>query len=203
MYADGPRELQSDGYEAPSFRELAQMAIARLETRNDLSIVCGPISTGGTGNQIYNFTVFNIAVRALEDRGFELFDQIPYEYGLRKLLHKWEHEGNTGYCMPILEEFYAPIFDTGKIARGFFLPTWYTSFGTKWEHRKFVRTDRPRYYFRLSDIDRLLRAKLTPEHADTIMACLCVKNSTPPYQTKLLEAVLCCINNSCYQSIGF
>jgi hypothetical protein len=171
MYASGSHELQSQGYEASSFGDLAQMAIATLEGRDDLSMVCGPISTGGTGNLIYNFTVFNIAVRALEDRGYDLFDQIPYEYGLRKLLNKWEIEGNTGYCMPILEEFYAPIFETGKITRGFFLPTWYTSSGTKWEHRKFVRADRARYYFRRSDIERLLRAKLTPEHADTIMAC--------------------------------
>jgi hypothetical protein len=50
VYAEGPRELQSHGIEGESFAHLAKMMLADLRKQGPSIIVCGPISTGGTGH---------------------------------------------------------------------------------------------------------------------------------------------------------
>ena len=138
MYVHAPRELPGHGIDAESFEALAKIAVANLAEQRGLSMVCGPLSTGGTGNSQYNFEIFNAVVRALERRGCELFDQIPYEFGIRRLQHVWREAGNVGYCMPILEVFYAQIFETGVIIEGWFIPGWNSSHGARWERKKFT-----------------------------------------------------------------
>ena len=95
VYAEGPRELQTSGFTSDSFKSLSVLALYQLYIQGRSGMVCGPISTGGTGNQIHNFEVFNATIRGLKRRGIKIFDQTPYEYGLRKLAYAWEEAGNT------------------------------------------------------------------------------------------------------------
>ncbi len=171
MYTTGPA-LQTEGVSADSFEELAHTALTNLRGEKDLSIVCGPITTGGTGNQMYNFEVFNAAVRGLERRGRRLFNQIPYEYGLRKLAHEWEKTGNTGYCMPILTIFYARIFESGAIAEGWFIPGWKSSFGACFEREKLMKEKCVIHDLTRADIQEFLNTEYPSKHIGTIMALL-------------------------------
>jgi hypothetical protein len=41
----------------------------------------------------------------------------------------------TGYCLAILDDFYLPIFQSGRISTAYFLPLWPTSFGARWERQ--------------------------------------------------------------------
>lgn len=134
--AIGPAWLSLEGYKANSFAELAEIGIAKISQLGTCGIVCGPISTGGFGNAEQNFRAFGLVIDALKGLGMKIFDQRPYEQALGKLRLKWE-EGQQkpcGYCMPILEEFYAPVFDTCLVERAWFLPGWESSTGAKWEH---------------------------------------------------------------------
>lgn len=136
-YAEGPRELHAEGVTADSFGALAEVALERLRAVGPSGVVCGPITTGGTGHQILNLEVFNATINGLQRRGERMFTQIPYEFGLRRLAHAWEEtEGNTGYCMPILDEFYTRLFESGLITRGWFIPGWSSSFGSQYERKK-------------------------------------------------------------------
>ena len=172
MYAPGPHELQSDGVTAESFEALAEIAIASLGNQKGLGMVCGPISTGGTGNQVHNFEVFNATLRGLERRGVKLFNQVPYEYGLRKLAYAWEAAGNTGYCTPILTVFYARVFESGAISQGWFIPKWRTSFGARWERQKLKDQNCANYDMARADIREFLGQEYKPEHVDLVMGLL-------------------------------
>lgn len=69
-YVPGPPELQSSGIEADSFEKLANIAVAQaMEMKKKLAIVCGPLSTGGTGHQMMNFHVFNATIAGLKAQG--------------------------------------------------------------------------------------------------------------------------------------
>jgi hypothetical protein len=172
MYAKGPRELQTSGVEAESFEALADIAVASLRGERNLVTVCGPISTGGTGNQMHNFEVFNAVIRGLERCGKKLFNQIPYEFGLRKLAYAWEAEGNTGYCMPILTVFYARIFESGAIGESYFIPGWRSSFGARWEREKLARAGCAVHDLTHAEIRLFLRAEYPPEHVGAVMALI-------------------------------
>lgn len=172
MYAPGPRELQTHGIDAETFEALADKAVANLQGMNGLGMVCGPITTGGTGNQIHNFEVFNATVRGLERRGNKLFNQVPYEFGLRRLAYKWEAEGNTGYCMPILSVFYARVFESGAICKGWFIPGWRSSFGARWEREKLATEGCAIHDLSHADIRSFLHAEYPADHAGLIMGLL-------------------------------
>lgn len=169
MYAPGPHELQTHGVTAESFEALADIALASLSGKHDLSIVCGPISTGGTNNQTYNFQIFNATIRGLEGRGVNLFNQVPYEYGLRKLAHQWDALGNTGYCLPILTTFYARVFASGKITQGWFIPGWRSSFGARWEREKLSSHGCVIHDFTRHELKAFLEIEYPADHVDQIV----------------------------------
>jgi hypothetical protein len=140
QYTTGPAWLQEGGYIADTFESLAEIGLAQLRILGPNSeIVCGPISTGGLGDAVKNFQVFNATISALTRLGYKIFNQAPYESGLGKLRQKWEQAGNTGYCTPILTEFYLKLFETGLITVGHFIPGWESSFGATWEHDEMQR----------------------------------------------------------------
>lgn len=173
MYAHGPRELQTSGIEADSFEALADIAIANLKGATGLGMVCGPITTGGTGHQILNLEVFNATLRGLERRGVKLFNQVPYEFGLRRLAHKWEaEESNDGYCMPILTVFYARVFESGAIAEGWFIPGYQSSFGACWEREKMAAQGLGIHDLTRVDIGEFLQAEHPAEHVEEVMDLL-------------------------------
>lgn len=62
-----------------------------------------------------------------------VFNQLPFEEKFQKML-KGRRE--SGYPHDLLEEFYLPIFQSGKIKILFFLPGWEKSTGASWEHEK-------------------------------------------------------------------
>ena len=174
VYVEGPRELQSEGETAPSFIELADKAVDSLKARRQqcLSIVCGPITTGGTGNQVHNFEIFNAAIRGLERRGVGIFNQVPYEFGLRRLALEWEARGNTGYCLPILEVFYARLFESGFITQGWFIPGWQSSFGARWEREKLSSRGCIIHDFTWGELKAFLDHDYPARHVEHIMKLL-------------------------------
>lgn len=172
MYANVSGELQTDGVEAESFEALADIAVANLKGQSNLVMVCGPITTGGTGNQTYNFQVFNATLRGLEHRGKKLFNQVPYEFGLRRLMFKWDAAGNDGYCMPILEVFYARVFESGAISEGWFIPGWRSSFGARWEREKLTSVRCAVHNLTHADIREFLALAHPPDHVAVVMNLL-------------------------------
>lgn len=119
---------------ASNFKELAAhtlKVIKRLET--PAIMVSGPISTGGKGSRDENLKVYAKAIEYLRNKNLLVFNQIIVEDLILSHLKKWQAEGNTGYCMPILEEFYLPLFKSGMVSRLMFMPGWQSSFGAKWE----------------------------------------------------------------------
>jgi hypothetical protein len=172
MYAPGPRELQTHGIEADSFEALAEIAAVKLRGQGPSGVVCGPITTGGTNNQIHNFEIFNATIRGLERVGENIFNQVPYEFGLRRLAHTWESQGNSGYCMPILTVFYARLFETGSITRGWFIPGWRSSFGARWEREKLFAHKATVVDLTREEIRRFMEQEYTSEHVGKVMAML-------------------------------
>ncbi|MFA6325459.1 MAG: hypothetical protein WCX46_04505 [Candidatus Paceibacterota bacterium] len=98
--------------------------------------VCGPIATGGLGSVEENLNVFNDAIKKLQKEGLNVFDQIPFEIPMQVLKKKFTPE-KIG--KDILNNFYLPIFNSGFVSTFYFLPTWQTSLGSKWEHEEALK----------------------------------------------------------------
>ncbi|MDB5188186.1 MAG: hypothetical protein JWO50_706 [Candidatus Kaiserbacteria bacterium] len=135
-YTDDHRITSEDLFNASSYEELAQIALGELKSLgNAVSIVCGPITTGGRGSIKDNVAVFGATIKKLSETNI-LFNQVPYEGSIARLRQIWHNEGNTGYCMPILDVFYAQLFESGNITKAYFIPGWESSFGARWEHNE-------------------------------------------------------------------
>ncbi len=114
-----------------SMSGLAGIALSVLRRMpQPLVQVCGPLSTGGQGTLEGNTIRFQQAIAALQKRGHFVFNQLPFQPMMIRLA---EAERASGYCWPILEEFYAPIFRSRLITRVFFLSGWQSSTGATWE----------------------------------------------------------------------
>lgn len=106
----------------------------------------------------------------LKAQGIEIFDQIPYEFGLRRLAIKWEEDGNNGYCVPILEVFYGKLIESGCINRGYFIPGWKSSVGARWERAKFVTKRYYRHDLNREDLRKFLaQAQHPTEYVEDIL----------------------------------
>lgn len=93
-----------------------------------VGIVSGPISTGGSGSIEKNLAEFSRYIEILDTRGEKIFNQLVFEDKFQELA-----EGCNEYFMPILEDFFLPIFKSSKISKIWFMPGWQTSTGAKWE----------------------------------------------------------------------
>lgn len=117
---------------AETFHDLVVAGLMILNRMDSPIIqVCGPISTGGTGSVSKNLKIFSFAINFLEEKGFSVFNQLPFEKTFDKIMRNYKI---TGYDTPILEEFYKPIFESGKIKEIYFIPGWEQSTGAKWEY---------------------------------------------------------------------
>lgn len=164
------KKILRDARDAKSFEELSKVALWELQTRNSkVSIVCGPITTGGAGTREYNLMVFKAVIQELNAWKVELFDQMPYETSLKRLAQKWCKDGNTGYCTPILERFFKPIFESGYIERAYFIHGWFTSHGAKWGHQTCIRTGITMLHLNSGEISAFLRGRYTPKHVKKLM----------------------------------
>lgn len=123
--------------DAKSFGDLVPIAIRILGFFEEpVTVVSGPISTGGFGSRDKNILAFTAAIRHLQQRGHSVLDQTPFEAAIGRFARQWAETGGQGYPMPILTEFYGPIFRSGLIARVAFMRDWESSFGAQWEHRE-------------------------------------------------------------------
>jgi hypothetical protein len=66
----------------------------------------------------------------LNNSGHAVFDQVPFDSKFGQLI---THITDR-YPTEILDEFYLPIFSSGKIKKLFFIKGWESSFGARWEH---------------------------------------------------------------------
>ncbi len=107
---------------------VAMAVIARMPA--PVSLVSGPISTGGSGNRDQNIKIFSETIRSVKESGATVFNQIPFEQKFGELAAA----SDLPYFQPILEEFFMPFFQSGKIAEIIFMKNWQTSTGARWEH---------------------------------------------------------------------
>lgn len=139
-YKTDAEQFAKECAKADSFSELVPLAIAELQKFSDgAEVVCGPISTGGRGNVDTNLKVFSASIAKLQDEGRPIFSQVPYEERIFTFRKRWQESDssrNGQYYMPILDEFYYPLFQTGLIKKGWFIPGWESSFGARWEREQ-------------------------------------------------------------------
>jgi hypothetical protein len=131
-----PSKSGGEKSKTESFSSLSDKALEDLKDMGRAAIVCGPITTGGYDSVKDNIKVFETAINLLKSRGLKVFNQVPYEPLLWKLKDRWKKAGNTGYCTPILTDFYLPLYRSGHIYKAYFLPGWESSFGAKWERKE-------------------------------------------------------------------
>lgn len=117
---------------ATTFENLNDIAL-KIITRmpQPLGQVCGPISTGGVGNLEGNIAVFEQTIRKLKGEGRHIFDQLPFEKPMWRIIKTPYYRGPDH----LLEAFYLPIFKSGYIKALYFIPNWQTSYGANWEHK--------------------------------------------------------------------
>ena len=110
---------------------IAMRVIARMP--RPIGQACGPISRWGLGSVKENLNVFNDAIKKLQNKGLNIFDQMPFELPMQDF--KKRVPGEEGF-QRIINDFYLPIFKSGEITTFYFMPTWQTSLGSKWEHEE-------------------------------------------------------------------
>jgi hypothetical protein len=126
------KKEQSMIKKAKTFTELVDVGLIILNRMNQPIVqVCGPISTGGTGSAKENLKLFSVAINFLNKNGLNVFNQLPFERAFDRIMKGYKI---IGYDTPILEEFYKPIFKSGKIKRIYLLPRWEKSVGARWEY---------------------------------------------------------------------
>ncbi|MCL5017470.1 MAG: DUF4406 domain-containing protein [Patescibacteria group bacterium] len=116
---------------ARSFESLFKVAHSvLLRMPQPVSMVCGPITSGGRGGRVENIKIFKKTIDELSAKNIEVFSQMPFERPIWKIQRISYCEG--GYN--VLDSFYLPIFESGLIKAFYFIRGWESSFGAKWEH---------------------------------------------------------------------
>lgn len=108
-----------------------------------IAIVCGPITNGGTlsGHEVMkNMARFDGAIRSLEELGFLVFNQLPFEEYLFTIRRNRPAEDPN----VLLEEFYRLLFESGIINITYFLTGWQNSHGARWENKLAKSLEMPR-----------------------------------------------------------
>ena len=101
-----------------------------------IAMVCGPMTTGGTGSVLKNMLRFNEAIMLLQAQGIQVFDQMPYENPMERIKATLV---SKEYARGILDDFYLPVFERGYISKFYFLSGWESSIGATWEHEQALR----------------------------------------------------------------
>ncbi len=137
--------------EAKNYGELLFVAIEVLQTMREesflkpIAMLCGPISTGGSGSRSTNLEVFGRAIERASADGLFVFSQMPFENDMGRIYKS----DPALQGLRLLEEFYRPIFELGFVNLLCFLPGWENSVGATWEHEQAEKLNIPRIY--LSD----------------------------------------------------
>lgn len=93
--------------------------------------VCGPISTG-PGSAEDKLIRFNKNIYNLEEKGYLVFDQMPFELAFWTYYH-WAKDNIKNPNDGILNLFYKQIIESGLINEGFFSHDYNISEGARWE----------------------------------------------------------------------
>ena len=121
-------------------RVLARMFVTNPEKH--ITMVCGPISTGGRGSRKENLAVFAGAIARLSRGGNYIFSQMPFENDMERIYKS----DPALQGLRLLEEFYLPIFEMNFVKLICFLPGWENSIGAAWEHTQAKRFNIPIIY---------------------------------------------------------
>ncbi len=121
----------NDATNITSVYKIAERILDRMP--DNLVQVCGPITTGGRGSVEANLEVFNDKIKELQNSGLNVFDQMPFEDPMHRIMLDFQKTKNE-YMNSILDDFYLPLFETRKIKELHFLPDWQSSKGACWEH---------------------------------------------------------------------
>lgn len=117
---------------ASTFTELcvpAKECLLRLP--ESVGMVIGPITTGGFNDIERNKAFLREAIISLEARGESIFNQLLFEDAIARLT-----DVTVDYDHRILEEFFQPLFDLGRIKKLFAVHGSYSSTGAKWEMKQ-------------------------------------------------------------------
>jgi hypothetical protein len=139
---------------ASSFSEMTEIALRIMRNMpRGIHVVSGPVSTGGFGNVEDNMKAFEMTVEDLHEKGINVLSWAPFEEVIRVLLKEWRKANpGAGYCMPILKDFYLPLFESGLIMDVHFIFGWESSFGSRWEHGQCVRLNINRHFLPKSSL---------------------------------------------------
>ncbi|MBU6415368.1 DUF4406 domain-containing protein [Patescibacteria group bacterium] len=136
---------KSDLRKAKTFEDLAVIALRVLKRMHqterkrahprNIGMVSGPISTGGLGSPDANIKAMRKTIRKLEQKGYCVFNQLPFEDPMWKIIKTPYYQGE----LHLLTKFYRPIFKSGFITIIHVMLNWNTSFGATWEHKETKR----------------------------------------------------------------
>lgn len=119
-----------------TFEELLVVAKRVIERIPDPAfMVCGPITTGGTGSQMVNVAILASAIAALRAEGKNVFNQLIFEEAMMRIKETPYYRDG----LQLLEIFYRPLFEGGRFRKFYFVPRWQSSFGARWEHKEAER----------------------------------------------------------------
>ncbi|MBI2474242.1 MAG: DUF4406 domain-containing protein [Candidatus Taylorbacteria bacterium] len=118
---------------ADGFSDMLDIAMDVLKRMpQPVSMVSGPMTTGGASFE-ENLKKFGKVIEKLDKEGKTIFNQLPFQNIMLRLYNAWT---GPGYCMPLLTDFYQPIFKSGLVKTVYFIPGWEKSFGASWEHEQ-------------------------------------------------------------------
>jgi len=138
---------------APNFESLASVGLDILKDMPKPTIqVCGSLSSGGRSIE-ENIKIFQLAIEHL-CWNYYVFNQLPFEAKMQRMIGD---RTKSGYPYDLLEQFYLPIFKSGRIEILFFLRGWEKSIGANWEHEKATFLKIPIRY-----LDENMRIHLSP-----------------------------------------
>jgi hypothetical protein len=103
--------------------------MSETERGAEISMVSGPISTGGVGHVEGNLEIFQRTIDVLQDMGIAVYDQLPFIPHLRRIRDATGLGENA-----LLDGFYLPIFKSGLLKHLNFIRGWSGSFGSGWEY---------------------------------------------------------------------
>ena len=126
-----------------NFGEMTDLAFSVLDGMpSPVTEVCGPITTGGRTPE-QNVVIFQKTITHLQGQGIAVFNQMILHDTMVRFC---EELRAVGYPMAILDEFYLPLFESGKIHTLCFLPGWEASKGASWEYEQARRLNIPITY---------------------------------------------------------
>ena len=122
---------------AKTFEDLLLVAVGVMRRMPlPISMVCGPITSGGLGNKADNIRVFKKEILRLSlTSNVSVFSQMPFEEAIWKIQKTNYYKGGDH----TLEALYLPIFESGFVWRLYFIPGWQSSYGAKWEYEQAKR----------------------------------------------------------------